>query len=52
MDSADNFKADGREILIIDDEILNLRLLGELLSREGFKVRSAERPGMAIKSKK
>lgn len=35
-------------ILIVDDEIANLKLLKELLSREGFQVRVADRPQLAI----
>jgi len=37
-------------ILIVDDEITNLKLLKELLSREGYQVRVADRPHMAINS--
>ena len=38
------------DILIVDDEIPNLQLLSELLSQQGYKVRTAERPQVAIKS--
>ncbi len=38
------------DILIVDDEIPNLQLLGELLEREGYRVRPAENPQMAIDS--
>jgi len=38
------------DILIVDDEIANLKLLKELLSREGFQVRPADRPQLAISS--
>ncbi len=38
------------DILIVDDETANLKLLKELLSREGYLVRPADRPQLAIKS--
>lgn len=38
------------DILIVDDEILNLQLLAELLTKEGYQVRAAERPQLAIDS--
>ena len=38
------------DILIVDDEIANLKLLKELLSREGFQVRPANSPQLAIDS--
>ena len=37
-------------ILIVDDEIANLKLLMELLSHEGYKVRPADHPQLAIDS--
>ena len=37
-------------ILIIDDEAPNLQLLSELLGKEGYHVRPAKQPQMAIKS--
>ncbi len=37
-------------ILIVDDEIPNLQLLAELLGKEGYHVREATQPQMAIKS--
>ncbi len=38
------------EILIVDDETANLKLLKDLLSREGYEVRPADRPQLAINS--
>ena len=38
------------DILIIDDEIPNQRLLAELLKKEGYRVRLAEKAQMAIDS--
>jgi PAS domain S-box-containing protein len=38
------------DILIVDDETANLKLLKELLSREGYQVRPADRPQLAINS--
>ncbi len=35
-------------ILIVDDETANLKLLKELLSREGYQVRPADHPQLAI----
>ena len=37
-------------ILIVDDEIANLKLLTELLSHEGYQVRPADHPQLAIDS--
>ncbi len=42
-----NFDSD---ILIIDDELANLRLLTDLLEKEGYQVRPADNPQMAIDS--
>ena len=38
------------DILIVEDEIPNLHLLSQFLAQEGYKVRKAERPQMAIDS--
>jgi DNA-binding response OmpR family regulator len=38
------------DILIVDDEIPNLQLLTQFLAQEGYKVRPAERPLLAIDS--
>jgi CheY-like chemotaxis protein len=38
------------DILVVDDERANLQLLSELLSREGYQVRQAIRPQLAINS--
>ena len=38
------------DILIVDDEIPNLRLLTELLEKEGYQVRPAEKAQTAIDS--
>lgn len=39
-----------RDILIVDDEIANLKLLAELLTREGYQVRPTESPQLGIDS--
>jgi len=39
-----------RDILIVDDEVANLKLLKELLSRKGYQVRFSDRPQLAIDS--
>jgi DNA-binding NtrC family response regulator len=39
-----------RDILIVDDEIYNLKLLAEFLGQAGYQVRTGERPQLAIKS--
>ena len=38
------------DILIVDDESANLKLLSEMLGREGYRVRPANSPQLAIKS--
>ena len=38
------------DILIVDDEVANLKLLKELLSRKGYQVRFSDRPQLAIDS--
>ncbi|MEN8692930.1 MAG: sigma-54 dependent transcriptional regulator [Desulfobacterales bacterium] len=38
------------DILIVDDEMPNLKLLSELLGREGYQVRPANKPQVAIDS--
>jgi PAS domain S-box-containing protein len=38
------------DILILDDEIANLKLLGDFLTQQGYKVRPAEMPQLAIDS--
>jgi signal transduction histidine kinase len=38
------------DILVVDDEITNLRLLTSLLTQAGYQVRAAEKPGLAIES--
>ena len=38
------------DILIVDDEIPNLKLLEQLLAQEGYQVRPVERPQLAIDS--
>jgi PAS domain S-box-containing protein len=43
-------KTDLNDILIVDDEIPNLKLLTQLLSEAGYQVRPAKRPQMAIES--
>jgi len=41
-------KIDAGDILIVDDEIANLKLLAELLEQRGYKVRPSEKPQLAI----
>ena len=43
-------KTDLDDILIVDDEIPNLQLLCELLGKEGYQVRPANNPKLAIES--
>ena len=43
-------KTDLNDILIVDDEIPNLQLLSELLGREGYQVRPANNPQLALYS--
>ena len=50
MVSANTPKTASGDILIVDDETANLKLLKELLSREGYQARPADRPQLAIKS--
>ncbi|WP_163338479.1 PAS domain S-box protein [Desulfopila sp. IMCC35008] len=38
------------DILIVDDEVANLKLLSEILAREGYHVRPANSPRLAIDS--
>jgi len=47
----DRYKKTGsNDILIVDDEMPNLKLLSELLGREGYQVRPANNPQLAIDS--
>ncbi len=39
-----------RDILIVDDEIANLKLLAQLLDQQGYKVRPLDKPQLAIDS--
>jgi DNA-binding NtrC family response regulator len=39
-----------RDILIVDDEMPNLKMLSDLLGKEGYQVRPANNPQMAIDS--
>ena len=39
-----------KDILIVDDEVPNLKLLTQLLSQQGYQVRPAERSQLAIDS--
>lgn len=48
MSVENNINSDEQTILLIDDEIINLKLLTHLLSKKGYSVRPAERPQMAI----
>ncbi|MGD9148509.1 MAG: response regulator, partial [Anaerolineae bacterium] len=38
------------DILVVDDEVSNLRLLAEILGQAGYRVRSAAEPRLAIES--
>ncbi len=42
--------ADKREVLIVDDTIFNLELLAEILSGEGFEVRTAANGESGLRS--
>ena len=50
MPKSHNTKTDLDDILIVDDEIPNLHLLSELLGREGYQVRPANNPRLALDS--
>ena len=50
MPKSHHSKTDLDDILIVDDEIPNLKLLAEFLGHAGFQVRSTEKPQMAIDS--
>jgi CheY-like chemotaxis protein len=41
---------DMADILIVDDDSANLKLLSEILVREGYRVRPANSPRLAIES--
>jgi PAS domain S-box-containing protein len=43
-------KTNLNDILIVDDELSNLKLLSELLEREGYRVRPTNNPKLAIDS--
>ena len=45
-----NKNTESNDILIVDDEIPNLKLLSEMLGREGYQVRPANTPQVAINS--
>ena len=45
-----NKKTGSNDILIVDDQMSNLKLLSELLGREGYQVRPANNPQLAIDS--
>ena len=42
--------SDGADILVVDDTVASLRLLTEMLSEAGYRVRPAERPHAALQS--
>lgn len=48
--SSDSPQHSAGNILIVDDEVANLKLLDEILSRAGFQVRPAKAPQLAIDS--
>ena len=50
MASINDKKIVSRDILIVDDEIHNLKLLAEFLGLAGYQVRTGERPQLAINS--
>ena len=50
MPKSHNLSTDMADILIVDDESANLRLLSDLLARESYLVRPADSSQLAIKS--
>ncbi len=50
MPKSHHSKTDLSDIIIVDDEIANLKLLAQLLDQQGYKVRPLERPQLAIDS--
>jgi PAS domain S-box-containing protein len=50
MTSMDDQTIVSRDILIVDDELPNLKLLTEFLGQAGYRVRSTEKPQLAIDS--
>jgi PAS domain S-box-containing protein len=50
MPTTKNIRSHASDIIIIDDEIRNLKLMAQLLTEQGYKARSAENPQMAIDS--
>jgi DNA-binding response OmpR family regulator len=50
MTSIDDNAIVSRDILIVDDEIANLKLLTEYLDQAGYQVRPTEKPQQAIDS--
>ena len=50
MHKNQNAKPPPGDILIVDDETANLKMLKELLNLEGYQVRPADHPQLAIDS--
>ena len=50
MPANNELKIDRGDILIVDDEISNLKLLTQLLSQAGHQIRATRRPQLAIES--
>ena len=50
MTSQDRMTRPAADILVVDDEVGSRRLLTEILSREGYKVRPANGPRAALES--
>ena len=50
IQASDDQNTLSRDILIVDDEIANLKLLAELLTQRGYQVRPTESPQLAIDS--
>ncbi len=50
IEDSDRQNGLSRDILIVDDETANLKLLAELLTQQGYQVRPTESPQLAIDS--
>ena len=50
MTSSQTHLTQAADILVVDDNINNLRLLTQILTEAGYQVRSAEKPRLAIES--
>jgi PAS domain S-box-containing protein len=50
MDSNDNLTTPAAGILVVDNTVASLRLLSDILTQAGYRVRPAERPRLALQS--